>query len=119
MFKILYRIIREWNEGLATSDENSFVYDDDVLGFFEINVNGNGYGYYHNKPLRDGEGESAGLSSWFIGLIKAYQKLCTANYVALDDTDSYIIWLEFKKVQDMVQISIIRAEKKKGRWNYA
>ena len=89
-------------------------WDDDVYGFFEININGNGYGYYHDKPLRPGEGESELLSRWFTDLIMAYKELCSSGYVAISDIESYIIWIELKRVHDMVEISVIRAEKEDG-----
>ena len=113
MFKILYRIIPEWNEDLSTYDGKG-AWDDDVYGFYEININGNGFGYYHDKPLRPGESESELLSRWFADLIMAYKELCRSGYAAVSDIESYIVWLEFKRVHDMVEISVIRAEKEDG-----
>ena len=111
MFEILYRIVEEWK----TLDEFNFE-KDDITGLFEINVNGYKHGYYHNRLLMEGEllYETELLSRWFIDLVKACHALCNSDYAAISDIESYICWIEFIRIQDMVQISVIRAEKEDG-----
>ena len=105
MFEIRYRI----NENFITLDEDGFM-DDNILGFFEINVNGNCYGYYHIEPFRDSDCLWEYISDWFVDLIRAHQELNNSGYVAISDINSHNSWIEFKKIQDMVQISIIRVK---------
>jgi len=112
MFEILYRIT-DSDEELAMLAENTSYEGGDVLGFFEINVNGYHYGYYHNYPLQPGEFWNEQITNWFIVLIHAYQELNRSGYVLISLLDAYP-WIELRKVQEMVEINILLAEKPDG-----
>jgi len=103
MFEIKYRI----NETFVM--DNNGLDDSDVLGFLELMVNGHSYGYYHNKPFSENDCLWVWLSHWFIDLLEMCQELCHSDYAAISDISSYCAWIEFKKVQDMVYVSIIRS----------
>jgi len=113
MFEILFRITDNI-EDLMMLDENTFDMGGDISGFFAINVNGYHYGHYHNFPLQSGECGLESISNWFLVLIRAYQELNRSDYVAVSDIESFIVWIEFRKIQDIVEINIIRAEKPDG-----
>lgn len=113
MFEILYRILQK-GEDLEALCEDTIGDGGDVLGFFAINVNGYHYGHYHNYPLQPGEFWSELITSWFLVLIRAYQELNRSGYVLVDVVDSCNSWIEFRKIQDTVEINIILAEKPDG-----
>lgn len=113
MFEILYRITDK-NEYLKSLDENSFDVGGDVEGFFLININDSYYGHYHCNPLGDDEMGWHSISNWFINLATAYKELCQKDYVAINDTESYNTWLEFKKNDKHLLASIIEANKEDG-----
>lgn len=112
MFEILYRITDKTDE-LITLDEN-FDGGGDIEGFFAINVNGNFYGHYHGNPLKEGEEGWDLLTGWFARLILAYQKLCDSDYVAVNNIESYNSWIEFKRKQEWIIVSIVEVEKPSG-----
>ena len=113
MFEILYRILQK-NEDLEALDENVFDDGGDILGFFAINVNGYHFGHYHNYPLKPDEFWWELITNWFLVIIRAYQELNRSGYVLVDVLGSYNTWIEFRRIQDIVQINIIRAEKPEG-----
>jgi len=113
MFEILYRILQT-NEDLEELDETSFDMGGDVLGFFAINVNGYHHGHYHNYPLQPSEFWSEEISYWFISLIRAFHELNHSGYVLVNEVDSFNTWIELKKIQDMVTVNLIKAEKPCG-----
>lgn len=113
MFEIVYRITDKI-QYLRTLNENSFDDGGDIEGFFEIRINDNSYGYYHANPLGDDEAGWYAISDWFNKLVLVYQKLSETNYVALNDTDSYNIWIEFKMDNGNLLLSIVEAEKEDG-----
>jgi len=111
MFEISYRITGSIEE-LQTLTENAFDEGGDVIGFFNIKVNGNEYGDYHNL-LMNGEFGFEYISYWFLNLAQIYDELNRSGYAAINVLN-YINWIEFKRAQDTVTISIIRAEKPDG-----
>lgn len=113
MFEILYRITDKI-QYLHMLNEHSFDDGGDIEGFFEIRINDNSYGYYHTNPLGDDEVSWYAISDWFNKLVLVYQKLSETNYVALNDTDSYNKWLEFKMDNGNLLLSIVEAEKEDG-----
>lgn len=113
MFEVLYRIT-ERNEDLVLWNESTFKEGGDISGFFALNVNGYHHGHYHNYPLNPNECGLESLTYWFSVLILAFQELCRSGYVAVNDIESHIEWIEFKKSQDMAEINLIKAEKPNG-----
>ena len=109
MFEILFRItddLAEWEEDFEPGD--------DISGFFAINVNGYHYGHYHNYPLQPGERDYEYITHWFLSLISAYQELTRSGYILLSNMDSPNSWIEFRKIQDTVEINLIDAKKPNG-----
>ncbi|MCL2411424.1 MAG: hypothetical protein FWC97_07250 [Treponema sp.] len=113
MFEILYKItgIEELQK---TLNENCFDVESDILGWFAFYVNGNEYGDYLYDPSRPNADGWMRITDWFVNLILAYRELNRSSYVLIDDIDSYIAWIELRKINDMVKISTIKAEKKDG-----
>lgn len=54
------------------------------------------------------------ISDWFNKLVSVQQKLSETNYIAINDTDTYNIWLEFKLNNGNIFLSIVKAEKGNG-----
>ncbi|MCK4259208.1 MAG: hypothetical protein KAX49_09525 [Halanaerobiales bacterium] len=112
MFEIKYRIIE--NIGMLKEwDASTFDEEGDVEGFFQLNFNGNYYGYYHNRELKNGETGFDLITHWFEMLIKVYLVLKTSKYVVLSDIESFNTWLEFKlRSKKDLEVSIIEYDKK-------
>jgi len=113
VFELLFRITDNI-EDLATLDENEFDMGGDISGFFAINVNGYHYGHHHGYPLQPGELDYECITDWFLSLAGAYQELNHSGYVLLSNMDSPNSWIEFRKIQDTVEINLIDAEKPNG-----
>ena len=113
MFELLYRITDK-REYLETLNEKSFDEGGDIEGFFAINVNGNYYGHCHYSPLVDDEHGWHLISEWFINFVLVYQNLNRTNYVALNDIESFNMWIEFKKDHDLISVSIVEKNKEDG-----
>lgn len=99
---------------LCTLNEKSFDMGGDIEGFFEIRINSNTYGHYHANPLGNNEMGWYAISDWFNKLVSVHQKLPETNYIAINDTDTYNIWLEFKLDDGNILLSIVKAEKGNG-----
>jgi len=110
MFEILYTTTDSKEELESLNDE------DDILGYIAFYVNGNEYGFYIDNAIEHGLSGGEKITDMFINLTLAYQELNRSGYVIIDDIGSYIAWIEFKRVQDLVSISILRAEKEEGEY---
>lgn len=116
MFELLFRITDNV-EDLMAWDESELNMGGDISGFFAINVNGYHDGRYHNYPLQQGEYDWEYITYWFLTLISVYQELTRSGYVLLSKMDSSNSWIEFRKIQDSVEINLIMAEKPDGTTN--
>ncbi len=110
MFEITYRITTSLDY-IKSLDENIFDKDGDFEGFICLNFNGNIYGYCPDRPLFDDETGWDLISIWFESLLSAVAILNTSSYVAVSDIDAYETWIEFKREDETVYASIVRADK--------
>lgn len=114
MFKLNFRIITDFEE-LSKWSAEEFNREGDLEGFFEINIQGNTYGYYHSRPLGEDEAGFDLLTGWFQRLLKVIALLDGSNdYVAVSDIESYNSWIEFVKIGENLCVSVIEYEKKDG-----
>lgn len=113
MFRIRYRITEDINY-LKTLNADDFDNESDIEGFFEMEFEGNIYGYYHDKPLQNGETGFDLLTNWFESLLKTCLNIKITNYIAINDIESFNTWIEFKLVSDILIVSIIKADKEEG-----
>lgn len=99
MFKLDYRIVHS-------------EYDDYIgqNGFLQIRCNGCTYGEMYPEEL-EMVMDKVSLHDWFDRLVRVLKNLMTKDYVALSDVESYNTWIEFKRKNEEVIISIIKAEK--------
>lgn len=112
LFNINYRIVMNMDE-IASWSVKKFDDEGDLQGFFEMVFKGHSYGYYHSRPLGDDERGFDSITNWFERLLNLYILLRTNNYVAISDTNSYIKWLQFVKVEPAdVEVSLIDNENK-------
>lgn len=102
MFKIEYKII--------SNDYDDFIGQN---GFFRMLCNGFAYGEIYHEEL-ESVMDKVSIVDWFERLIKVIEHLNKSNYVALSDTESYNTWIEFKKRDENLVISIIQAKKEDG-----
>lgn len=102
MFEINYRIIpHEWDEFKGQE------------GYIQFCVNGYIYGDMYSKDL-DGVMDTEDLNAWFDRICRALYYLEIKNYVVLSDIESNNVWIEFKRMNDDVIISILDNEKMSG-----
>lgn len=102
MFKIEYKIIN--------SDFDDFYGQN---GFFQVLCNGFSYGEIYPEEL-ESVMDKVSIVDWFERLVRVKEHLKTLDYVALSDTESYNTWIEFRKNQRNLVISIIKADKVDG-----
>lgn len=107
MFRINYRITCT-KENIKSMTAEDF---HDVEGFFQIVLNKNKYGLYHDKPLREGEQGWWWIILWFEEFLETVLGLKTNNYILISDIESHNTWIEIKRVADMLSVNIVRAEK--------
>lgn len=115
MFRIRYRIT-EKPEYIKSLGKQGFD-QGDLEGFFEMNFNENKYGYFHDRPLDEGEQGSELLTNWFSSVLEAFIVLQKSDYVAISDIDSFNTWIELKKTSNIIVTSIVKAEKGNGTSN--
>gem|GEM_PF-1133494 len=114
MFKILYKI-EDTDEELASfcdPTDLEFV----IIGYFAFYVNEHSYGFYSEESIAKGLSWADYITFWLINLITAYLKMNSSGYARINDIDSFCVWIEFKKVNDMAIISEICAEKLTGAY---
>lgn len=102
MFELDYRIV-------------SSEYDDFVgqHGFFQIKCNGYSYGEIYPREI-EMHMDKISLYDWFERLAKVIKNLMVKEYVVLSDVESYNTWIEFKRKNEEVVISIVKAKKEQG-----
>lgn len=102
MFKIEYRIVHSENDDFLGQN-----------GFLQIKCNENKYGEIYPKEL-EMVMDKVSLFEWFERMVRVMYYLMTKEYVALSDVESFNTWIEFKKMEAEVVVSIVKAEKKQG-----
>ncbi len=103
MFKLDYRIVH--------SEYDDFIGQN---GFLQIKCNDCKYGEIYPKELETIM-DKVSLYDWFERLVRVLKNLMTKDYVALSDVESYNTWIEFfRKNEEEVEISIVKAEKEQG-----
>jgi len=102
MFQLDYRIVH--------SEYDDFIGQN---GFLQIKCNACKYGELYPKEL-EMMMDKVSLYDWFERLIRVMKNLMTKDYVALSDVESYNTWIEFRRKNQEVVISIVKAEKKQG-----
>ena len=102
MFELNYRIVH--------SEYDDFIGQN---GFFQIKCNERIYGEIYPKELETIM-DKVSLYDWFERLARVIKYLMTKDYVALSDVESYNTWIEFRKKNEEVIVSIVKAEKKEG-----
>ena len=105
MFEVEYRI--------ANSEYDEYIGQN---GFLKIRCNNCSYGEIYPKEIYPKEIEEfmdkVSLFDWFYRLIKVVEYLETKEYVALSDVESYNTWIVFKRINENVEISVVKAKKK-------
>ncbi|WP_312061064.1 hypothetical protein [Anaerotignum sp.] len=102
MFKIEFKIV--------SSEYDDFVGQN---GFFKISCNDFSYGEIFSEELEQIM-DKVSVLDWIERLIKVLEHLKNSDYVALSDTESYNTWIEFKKLDDQLVVSIRQAQKEDG-----
>lgn len=102
MFELDYRIVH--------SEYDDFIGQN---GFLQIKCNECKYGEIYPKEL-EMVMDKISLYDWFERLARVIKYLMTKDYVALSDVESYNTWIEFRKKNEKVIVSIVKAEKKTG-----
>lgn len=90
-------------------------YDDFVgqNGFFKISCKDFSYGEIFSEEL-ELMMDKVSILDWIERLIKVLEHLKNTDYIALSDTESYNTWIEFKKLDDQLVVSIRQAQKEDG-----
>ena len=102
MFELYYRVVH--------SEYDDFVGQN---GFFQIKCNECKYGEIYPKELETVM-DKVSLYDWFERLARVIKYLSLKDYVALSDVESYNTWIEFRKTNEEVMESIVKAEKEEG-----
>jgi len=102
MFELDYRIVH--------SEYDDFVGQN---GFLQIKCNECKYGEIYPKEL-EAVMDKISLYDWFERLARVIKYLMTKDYVVLSDVESYNTWIEFRKKNEEVIVSIVKAEKEAG-----
>ena len=110
MFDINFRIVDDLE---YLSNVTSKQFDADmapIVGFFQLNFDGNTEGYYHNNKLHEDEVGLELLNIWFSSLAEAIIILeKESKYVAFQEIDTYNSWLEFiREENDILKVSRVR-----------
>lgn len=118
MFEIKYRIVEDiYYLKELTADEFDME-KIDVEGFIWLNFNENYIGFYHDYPLRDGEFGCELLVTWFDGLLNVLKALEKSDYIAVSLIGRFCKYLEFKKVDQYLKVSIVEYERALGDERY-
>jgi len=102
MFELNYKIV--------CSDYDDFAGQN---GFLKIKFNNFHYGEIYPEELSEVM-DKVSLYDWIERLIRVLNSLKTHDYVALSDVESYNKWIEFRRNDKNVLVSIVNAEKKDG-----
>lgn len=102
MFSLEYRIV-------------ACEYDDFTgqHGFFEIICNNCIYGEMYLKEIEEYM-DKVSLIDWFERIIKLAKYLAKHEYVVLSDVESYNTWIEFKRKENRLLVSVVEAVKEEN-----
>ncbi len=102
MFELDYRIVHSEDDDFAGQN-----------GFLQIMCNGYKYGEIYPEEV-EMIMDKVSLCDWFDRLVRVIKYLMTKDYVLLSDVESYNTWIEFRRKNEEVTVSIIKAEKEEG-----
>lgn len=103
MFEIIYKIINKDYEQDIKGTE----------GFFQIRCNEKIYGKFYPTDIEQFM-DTVEISRWMIWFLQIVYDLRSKKYILLSDIESYNTWIEFKRKNDIVLVSIIHADKPQG-----
>jgi len=103
MFEIIYKIINKDYEQDIKGTE----------GFFQIRCNEKMYGEFYSAEIEKFM-DTVEISRWMNWFLQIVYDLRSKNYILLSDIESYNTWIEFKRKDDIVLVSIISADKPQG-----
>ena len=101
MFELYYRVVHSEYDVCRAN------------GFLQISVMMCKYGEIYPKELETVM-DKVSLYDWFERLARVIKYLSLKDYVALSDVESYNTWIEFRKTNEEVMVSIVKAEKEEG-----
>lgn len=107
MFKFNIKIVcnsSDYND-VKSLDEES------VYGLLQLKVNSKEYGLFFdeiNEPRENWFNDD--LNYWLESYLDVLIALSKGNYVAINDLESEKTWIEFKKNEDVVTISVVEVE---------
>lgn len=106
MFKINCRIVNSYKE-IESIDSELFNKEyNHIEGFFEICFGNHREGcYYHDNPIQEGEEGDELLDWWLNLLVDVAEYLPKTNYVAFNEPETTVKWIEFKLIGDNVIIN--------------
>jgi hypothetical protein len=102
MFELDYKIIH--------GEHDEFIGQN---GFFQIKCNDCTYGEIYPEELETIM-ETVSLYDWFGRQARVVDYLSTKKYVALSDVDSFNTWITFRRANDEIIVSVVKAEKENG-----
>lgn len=102
MFKIEYKI--------SKTDYDDFVGE---KGYYKMFCNENVYGEIFPDELEKIMGTEY-LYDWFEDMVKIALALHDVRYIALSNIESYNLWVEFVRHEDVLSISLVNADKPNG-----
>jgi len=107
MFKIEYKISR--------TDYDDFVGE---KGYYKIFCNENAYGEIFSDELEEIMGTEY-LYDWFEDMVKIALELHNVSYIVLSNIESYNLWIEFIRNEDILSVSLVNADKPDGTGSVA
>lgn len=107
MFIMRFRITDNINDVKARSGR-SFDEEGDIEGFFELVFEGNSYGYFHDRPLKEGERGFDLIDRWIEDLLRAVCILKNRTYVAISDIETLYTWIEIERSEERLKVSLIQ-----------
>lgn len=106
---IRYRITNK--EDIEDISAKEFDCDDNVTGFFSINIKDNSYGYYHDRELKPGENGFSLINYWVFSLLEAVHGFKNNSSIAISDIESIDNWVQLTANHDSVTINIVKHDK--------
>jgi len=95
---------------IKTWSAKEFDEEGDLEGFFELEFEGNSYGYFHTKPLKEGEEGFDLIGRWLEDLLRAVLILKNGQYVAISDIEALYTWIEFERCKDLLKVSVVTSD---------
>ncbi|WP_372010351.1 hypothetical protein NBRC13296_06725 [Paenibacillus chitinolyticus] len=106
---IRYRITNK--DDIEDITVKEFDYDDNVPGFFSINIKDKSYGYYHDKELKPGEYGFAIVNYWIFSLLETVHSFKNNSSIAISDIESMDNWVQLTSHQESVTLNIVKHDK--------